>query len=126
MSLAITGFYAGLAGLMLIVLSVRVIRRRRARGLSVGDGGDAELTRRIRAHGNFCEYVPLALIILATVEGAGYPAWLVHGLGICLLAGRVFHAWSMGAGSIRARVAGMSLTFLVLSVGGAAAIAGFF
>lgn len=126
MSLAITGFYAGLAGLMLIVLSVRVIQLRRVRGLSSGGGGDAELTRRIRAHGNFCEYVPLALIILAAVQGAGYPAWLIHCLGICLLAGRVVHAWSMAAGSIRARVAGMSLTFLVLGVGSVAAIADFF
>jgi hypothetical protein len=125
MSLANTGLYAGLAGLMLIVLSVRVIQVRRARGLSAGDGGDAELKRRIRAHGNFCEYAPLALILLAAVEGAGHPAWLVHGLGICLLAGRVSHAWSMTAGSIRARVAGMSATFLVLGVGSVAAIAGF-
>lgn len=125
MSLAITGLYAGLASLMLIVLSVRVIQVRRARGLSSGDGGDAELKRRIRAHGNFCEYVPLALILLAAVEGAGHPAWLVHGLGICLLAGRVSHAWSMTAGSIKARVAGMSATFLVLGIGSIAAIAGF-
>lgn len=41
MSLAITGPYAGRAGLMLIVLAVRVIRLRRARGLSLGDGGEA-------------------------------------------------------------------------------------
>jgi len=38
----------------------------------------------------------------------------------------VVHAWSMSAGSIRARVAGMSLTFLVLGVGSVAAIADFF
>lgn len=126
MSLAITGLYAGLAGLMLIVLSVRVIQVRRARGFSSGDGGDAELKRRVRAHGNFCEYTPLALILLAGVEGAGSPAWFVHGLGICLLAGRASHAWSMTAGSIKARVAGMSLTFLVLGVGGVVAIASFF
>lgn len=126
MSFAVSGLYAGLAGLMLIVLSVRVIRLRKARGLSVGDGGDPALTQRIRAHGNFCEYTPLALIILAAVEGAGHPAWLVHGLGICLVAGRASHAWSMSAGNIPARAAGMALTFLVLGVGSVVAIAGLF
>ncbi len=33
-----------------------------------GDAGDAELIQAVRAHGNFSEYVPLGLILLALVR----------------------------------------------------------
>lgn len=121
----ITGLYAGFAGLMLLVLSLRVIRVRRVRSLSLGDGGDQDLARRIRAHGNFCEYVPLALILIGSVEAVTYPDWVVHILGITLLTGRIVHAWSISAQSILARVAGMSLTFFVLATGSLLAIAAY-
>lgn len=119
----ITGLYAGIAGLLLLVLSIRIIRVRRARQLAIGDGGDEDLARRIRAHANFTEYAPLALVLLAIVEAAAYPAWVVHGLGIALIAGRASHAWSMTAASIPTRTVGMVLTFAVLVLASALAIA---
>jgi uncharacterized membrane protein YecN with MAPEG domain len=114
----ITALYAAALALILIVLSVRVIAVRRRLRIAVGDGGDDMLARRIRAQGNFTEYVPLALILMLSSEVAGAPAWMLHALGVALVVGRATHAWSLSAHSIPGRTIGMTLTFIVL-VGGA-------
>ena len=59
----ITPLYATLAAVILIVLALRVIGARRSRRVAIGDGADDDLARRIRAHGNFTEYAPLALVL---------------------------------------------------------------
>lgn len=112
----ITPLYAAVAALMLIALSARVIGMRRRRRVSIGDGEDEILALRIRAHGNFIEYVPMALVLLLLLELGGASAWLLHGLGIALLAGRLVHAWSLGAHNGTGRIIGMGLTFGVLAV----------
>ena len=68
--------------------------------------------------GNFAEYAPLILLLLWLVETSAYPAWVVHGLGAALLAGRVLHAYgvSQAREDFRFRVAGMMLTFATLGV----------
>ena len=43
----ITALYAGLLAPLFILLSMRVIRRRRGAKVAVGDGGDMALLRRI-------------------------------------------------------------------------------
>lgn len=114
----VTALYAGLAALILVALSVRVIAGRyKARALS-GDGGDQGLARRIRAQGNFTEYVPIALIVMALLEMANTSVFLVHALGAALILGRLAHAWSMSTCNSVARATGMFLTFAVLIVGG--------
>ncbi|MEM9032054.1 MAG: MAPEG family protein [Pseudomonadota bacterium] len=114
----ITGLYAGLLGLLLVVLSVRVIGYRGAKGISIGDNGDEIMLRRIRAQGNLVEYAPLALILLALAEIQGLPSWLVHLFGLILLAGRLSHAAALSSPTPRPvfRVGGMALTFLALGV----------
>lgn len=114
----ITALYAAVLALILVVLSVRVIAVRRRLRIAVGDAGDDTLARRIRAHGNFTEYVPIALILMLSGEVAGAPAWMLHALGATLVVGRLTHAWSLSAHSIPGRTIGMTLTFIVL-VGGA-------
>ena len=84
MSIAITALYAGLLGVVLFVLSYRVVQQRRASSISLGHKEDKVLERRIRGHGNFVEYVPMCLILLAALEMQGGPVWLVHGLGLML------------------------------------------
>jgi uncharacterized membrane protein YecN with MAPEG domain len=116
---AVTMLYAGLCAGLLFALSVRVIRKRRQLSVSVGDAGDEEMTRRIRAQANFSEYVPIALLLILLLELAGTPAALLHLLGIVLLVGRLLHAWSLTVRSGRARVAGMTMTFAVLVTAGA-------
>ena len=110
----ITPLYAGVLALILVGLAIRVIRVRRGQRIAIGDGKDEDLARRIRAHGNFTEYVPIALVMMLLIELSGYPAWMVHGLGIVLVIGRLVHAWALPAASMRGRVAGMVLTFTVL------------
>ncbi len=111
----ITPLYAALAAVILIVLSVRVIGVRRGRRVAIGDDGDDDMARRIRAQGNFAEYVPLALVLILLLELGGAPAWQLHLLGAALILGRILHAWSLTAHSGKGRLAGMTLTFFVLT-----------
>ncbi len=111
---AVTMLYAGLSAGVLFALSVRVIRLRRRLKVSVGDAGDEDMARCIRAQANFAEYVPIALLLILLLELAGTPAALLHLLGAVLLVGRLVHAWSLTARSGRARVVGMVMTFAVL------------
>ena len=114
--------FAGVLALMLLALSAQVSRVRRRVRSGLGDGGDAALSRWIRVQGNFIEYVPITLLLLALLELAGAPrAWLLAG-GSALLVGRLLHAWGLShsGGVSVGRFVGMALTWLVL---GAAALA---
>ncbi len=113
----ITPLYAALAAVILIVLALRVIGARRGHSVAIGDGADEDLARRIRAHGNFAEYTPLALVLILLIELGGAPAWQLHLLGAALILGRVVHAWSLTAHSTNGRLIGMTVTFFVLAAG---------
>lgn len=116
MSLTITPLYGGLIALLLVFLSARVILRRRGAGISVGDGDDKDLRKRMRTQANCAEYAPLGLILLAMAELQGAPGWVVHLLGLMLLAGRLIHAYGFGVTPqvIPLRQLGMLLTFAML------------
>lgn len=124
MSLTITALYAGLAGLLLLMLAANVVRLRRARRIGIGDGGDPQLTRAIRAHANAIENVPVVLLLMALAEAGGQPGWLLHGLGLALVLGRVLHAWGLtgSAGLSLGRFVGMLLTWASLAGGALAAL----
>jgi uncharacterized membrane protein YecN with MAPEG domain len=87
--------YVGLFGLLLIFLSMRVSLVRRDARVSLGDGENEILRRRIRAHGNFAEFVPIALLLLALAEHTGMGALFIHIFGIVLLAARIAHAYGI-------------------------------
>jgi uncharacterized membrane protein YecN with MAPEG domain len=91
----ITGIYAGICGLLLVVLYVRISQRRLATKIGVGSGDDAELKQRVRAHGNLVESAPLALILLYLIEQSGLSAMYVHALGATFIAARIAHAQGM-------------------------------
>lgn len=117
--LPVTALYASLLALLFLVLSARVVLGRAGPGRpSLGDGGDPAMLRRIRGHANFAEYVPLALILIALLEGMGVPRWELHALGGALLAGRVLHGYALSFTSsfVFGRSAGIGLTFAVLAV----------
>lgn len=112
--------YAGALALILLALSYNVVRLRRAHQVGIGTGDVPALARAIRAHANFCEYVPIALILLVGIALAGAaPNWAMHGLGAALVVGRVLHAvgLSRSSGASAARVWGTLLTWTVLLVG---------
>jgi uncharacterized protein len=108
----ITGIYAAIAALLVIVLSFRVIFRRKSTKTGIGDGGDHELSKRIRVHGNALEYLPLGLILLLLVEWNQTLPMLVHVFGIALIVGRVLHAFGLSrtSGPSPGRVIGMIVT----------------
>lgn len=108
--------YAALLALLFVLLSLRTIRLRRRHRTALGDGGHGVLQKAMRAHANFAEYVPLALLLIYFVERGGRAPFMVHVLGIALIAGRLLHAWgiSQPQENFRFRVSGMVLTFTTL------------
>jgi len=119
---SITALYAGLGAIVFCVLSYRVILGRRRHGVSLGDGGREDLARPIRAHANFAEYVPLALLLILVLEWNGLPAWALHALGLALIAGRLMHAVALARRRGPLRVAGMALTLTMIGVAGLLAV----
>lgn len=107
-----TSVYAALLGLLFLFLSYRVIEARRDARVGLGDGGQKSLQRHIRVHANLAEYAPLALLLLLLAELQGAPWWLVHVIGLALLAGRIMHAYGVGRDPelLDMRVRGMALT----------------
>lgn len=112
----ITGLYAALAALLVIVLVLRVVIRRRSAKVGIGDGGDHELMRRVRAHANAAETLPIGLLLLMLVELNQTQPLVVHLFGITLIVGRVLHAWGLTrfAGTSPGRLIGMLLTLLAM------------
>jgi uncharacterized protein len=112
----ITGIYASLLGLLFVLLSIRTIRARRRSRIALGYGEDPGLIRSARVHANFAEYVPIALLLIYFVEVSAAPMWLVHVLGIILLAGRGLHAYGVSQvkENYHFRILGMSATFTVI------------
>lgn len=87
--------YVGIFGILLIVLSLRVSLVRRDARVALGDGDNEVLLRRIRAHGNFVEFVPIALLLLVLAEHTGMGSLLIHLFGLVLLAARISHAYGI-------------------------------
>lgn len=114
--LPLTSLFICLATLWLIALAFAVIRLRRAHRQAIGDGQHDRLAYAIRAHGNYAEYVPFALLLLASAElnGTARP-WIAIG-GSIFFAGRGIHSYAFlkSTQHLRDRVRGMKLTFLGL------------
>ena len=88
----ITLIYGGLLGLLFLLLSFWVVKRRAQFKVMIGEGEAPEMLSAIRAHGNFAEYVPLTLLLMALCELAGVGALWLHLGGALLLVGRILHA----------------------------------
>ncbi|MFP6780140.1 MAG: hypothetical protein VCB59_00450 [Gammaproteobacteria bacterium] len=57
-SIVITPMCAGMLGIILLVLSIRVVAVVRAKGgVGYGDGGNTDFTPVVRGQGDFVEYV---------------------------------------------------------------------
>jgi hypothetical protein len=91
--LQITALYAGLLGLLSILLAVQIGQVRAATGINLGDGGNDALILAMRRQANFVEFVPLTLVLIGLLESNGVAAVAVHGLGATLLLARLSHAY---------------------------------
>jgi uncharacterized protein len=122
MILPITSLSVMVAAAMLIALSVPISLRRAQLGIEIGDSReDMTLTRRIRAHGNFTEYVPLVLLLIAVVEASRNRDATIA-LAAVLLVARIAHAAGTLSGTTWLRGIGMLATFVTL-FGGIAVLA---
>ena len=126
--LEVAAIYAGVNILLLLVLSVLVVSGRRRHKIRLGDAGNEDFNRAIRAHGNAAEYIPAGLIgilMLALMEPAA-PLWLLHASGISLTLGRILHGIGLHTGVLNAgRMGGMALTWLAYAlIGGGLLYAG--
>ena len=88
LALPVTSLYAGVAALAFVAMSMLVVRRRRRLRVALGDGGNRLLARTIRGHGNFAEYVPLALLVSGMIS-LGSDDEAIHGQGNLLMRLRV-------------------------------------
>ena len=120
--IAITSLYAAIAAIFLIILSINVVRNRYRTHTAIGSSDD-RLTRACRAQGNFTEYVPLILLMMACAELFKVSAYIIHIAGIAMLLGRLLHAYSLlyaepksGGRMFFFRISGMFLTFGTLAV----------
>ena len=116
-AIPITAVFTALLAMMLVGLSIRVTVLRSQKKISFFDGGDPELGRALRAQGNFIEYVPIALLLMALMEGMGAKHWVVYCFGAVLLVARFTHAWGLYSGVFNARVVGTSATWILLVAG---------
>jgi hypothetical protein len=118
--MTITPLYAGLLALLFLVLSWRVVQKRGPGGPSLGDGGDNDILRRIRAHGNFAEYVPFVLLMMGILEIGVLPAPWLHALGATLLVARLLHGYALAFTPAFkfGRFWGTALTFVLLAACG--------
>ncbi|OLP18418.1 hypothetical protein BST81_10660 [Leptolyngbya sp. 'hensonii'] len=110
----ISSLYASLLALLIVWLSLRVIKLRQTKKVSLGDGGESELQVAIRAQGNATEYIPISLILLLLLELNKAHGALIHAGGIAILAGRFLHARGLLTESSRYRVLGMQVTIFTL------------
>ncbi|TDF39606.1 glutathione S-transferase [Alteromonadaceae bacterium M269] len=112
MQLQISLFYGSLLGVFYIYLTLLVLNQRNKQKIGLGDGGDKKFNQLIRAHANFAEYVPLALVLILMAEVNHLSYWVIHAAALCLLFGRLLHAYGLRLhdGASWQRVVGTALT----------------
>jgi uncharacterized membrane protein YecN with MAPEG domain len=99
MPVPITAVYASLLALLAVVLVLVVVSLRRSLRIGLGDGGNRDLARAIRVHGNAIESIPLFLVLLGVYELNGGHSNALHSFGAIYLLSRVLHAWGLFSSS---------------------------
>ncbi|WP_428673670.1 MAPEG family protein [Roseibium sp.] len=116
-TLPVTAVFVALFALCQIPITMTVGLYRAKTGIQFLDGGDQTLLKRLRAHANFTETVPMNLLAMAAAELAGAPELLLWGGGFVLLTGRLMHyATLVTSGFGTGRALGMLLTLAPLLV----------
>ena len=89
--ISVTLMFAAIFGFLHVIFTLRVGNYRFKSKISLGDGGDRELLKRVRAQGNFIENVPIALllILLNDLDGAEDNTLML--MGSILLISRLTH-----------------------------------
>ena len=97
MPLSITALYGAILALIIVALGINVTMHRVKLKVPLGDGGNPQMLRMIRLHGNAVEYIPLAIVLMALYELNGGSHLALNIVGIALVAGRLIQTWGMWA-----------------------------
>ena len=118
--LPITTLYAVLLVPLYVILTLRVVVYRRTQKVAYGDKDYATAKAMIWAHGNFAEYAPFTLLLMALAEVNGIGTLWLHIGGLLLLVGRWMHGLGMAfrPKAFRWRIWGMYLTFFAMILAG--------
>lgn len=97
MQFPITLLFSGIFAIFALVLSFRAGSYRGKAGVSIlyGEPVNEELAVRVRRHQNFLEYVPIVLILMATIELNGGSTTLLYFVGGLLVVSRIAHAMGL-------------------------------
>jgi uncharacterized membrane protein YecN with MAPEG domain len=117
MPVAITALYGGILALLLTVFAINVTVHRAKLKVPIGDGGNPQMLRMLRVHGNAVEYVPIGVLLMGLYELDGGSPLALHIAGIALVVGRLLHAWGLWSteGPSFGRFTGQSLTWITVA-----------
>jgi uncharacterized protein len=111
--LPVTLTAAAAAATLNLWLSIRIGAVRQATGISVGDGGNQGLQRRMRAQLNFVENTAFVLVLIAAIELTGKGSWWLAYVAAAYFIGRIAHAFGMDGGNAQfGRMIGTLTTML--------------
>ncbi len=91
----VTPIYVALTALWMIVLAVRVANGRGKHKVSLGDGGNEDMSIRMRGFGNLVEYAPAVLLLLLMLELKGIEQQYLHIYGAVFVVCRVVHPFAL-------------------------------
>ena len=111
-SFQIVALYVALNLILTPILMFRVGQIRIKDNISLGDGDNPALLARIRAHANFTETAPIALIGLIVLAMMNARTIALHIFGAAFFIGRLAHAHGMAqkAANGKGRIIGTLLT----------------
>ena len=111
-----TAIISSILAIIYLKLTLNIVKLRRSHLVRLGHGNIELLENAIRIHGNFSEYTPFFLILLAIFELNGGYQWLVLLLGFMFVIGRLLHVKGINQHSehLKKRVLGMLLTFYLI------------
>ena len=113
MILPVTLTAAAAAAVLNLWLSIRIGAVRQATGISVGDGGNQALQRRMRAQLNFVENTAFVLVLIGAIELSGKGSWWLAYVAAAYFLGRIGHAFGMDGGNAKVgRMIGTLTTML--------------
>ncbi|MFK8010899.1 MAG: MAPEG family protein [Marinicellaceae bacterium] len=116
--LQITGLFASILGILIILLAYKVVSFRRSNKVGIGDNGDKSGILAIRAHANAIEYIPMLVILMGIYEVNGGNVTVLYVIGALAVVARFMHAFglSKSAGVSTGRFYGTALTWLITVV----------
>lgn len=108
---------AAAAAVINVWIMMRIGKLRMGEKILHGDGGNALMQHRIRAHLNFVENTPLALILIGLVEMTGKGGQWLAIAGALFMLGRVLHVIGMDRETANPFRAIGTMTAMLLQLG---------